>query len=279
MRMTPNLIAGAVALAIVGFGFLLWNALMLRAPDSPVFGPATVPEAPAPVPGVMGMGEGTTPSEPPASDSGCVPVPQPELPPLDQSDDFVWTQMDDCLAALVPDEGPIDVLRRLAAVMENASRGDLSRAGFALVEAPAGEFSITTRGERHYIDDATFLRYDAAVDALTCVPPQRLASLARLFRPLLAQALRDLGLPEADVDAVIDDALRGILAVPLPLLPIEVAQTDKGYAYAYEKLEAASPLSKQLVRLGPDNLVRLQRYAREVRAELRQPEPECVEVD
>ena len=275
MKMTPHLIAGAVVLAIIGFGFLLWNVLTLQEPDSPVFGPPTVPEAPTSVPGVIG--EGISPSEPPESDSGCVPVPQPELPSLDQSDDFVWTQMDDCLAALVPGEGPIDILRRLAAVMENASRGELSRAGFAIVEVPAGEFSIATRGKRHYIDDATFRRYDATVDALTCVPPQRLATLVRLFRPLLAQSLRDLGLPDADVDAVIDDALRGVLAVPAPLLPIEVVQTDKGYAYAHEKLEAASPLSKQLVRLGPDNLLKLQRYAREVRAELRQPGPECVD--
>ena len=82
MKMTPHLIAGAVVLAIVGFGFLLWNVLTLQAPDSPVFGPATVPEAPASVPGALE--EGTSPFEPPESDSGCVPVSQPELPSIDQ---------------------------------------------------------------------------------------------------------------------------------------------------------------------------------------------------
>lgn len=273
--MIRKLIAGVAALAILGLGFLAWNALVPREPDTPVFAPVPQQEVPAPVPGAVG--NRTPPSEPAASDSACVSSPQPELPLLEESDDFVWTQMDDCLGAFVSDDGPIDILRRVAAVLESASRGELSRAGFALVEGPAGEFSVTMRGDRHYIDDATFRRYAPVVDALTCVPPERLASLVRLFRPLLAQALRELGYPAADVDAVVNDALRGILAVPVPQLPIEVVRTDKAYAYAYSKLEAASPLSKQLVRLGPDNLVSLQRYVGEVRAELRQPEPACVD--
>lgn len=271
-RTTPHLIAGAVALAIVGFGFLLWNALMLREPETPVFAPVPK-EVPEPVPAAVEEGAATSESQ---VDS-CVTVPQPELPPLEDSDDFVRTQVDDCLAAVFPDDGPIDILRRVVAVLENAARGELSRAGVALLEGPAGEFRVQTRGGRYYIDDANFRRYDPVVDALTCVPPERLASLVRLFRPLLAQSLRELGLPEADVDAVVDDALREILAVPVPLLPIEVVRTDKGYAYAYAKLEAASPVSKQLVRLGPDNLVRLQRHVGEVRTALRKLEPVCVD--
>ena len=267
--MTPHLISGAVALAIVGFGFLLWNAFTLKAPEAPIFAPVPEQEVTVPVP----VGQETAPSGDPA----CETIPAPELPPLGESDDFVRTQMDDCLAAVFPEDSPIDILRRVGAVLENAARGELSRAGVALFEGPAGEFRIETRGDRHYIDEANFRRYDPVVNALTCVSPQRVASLVRLFRPLLAQSLRDLGLPEADVDAVVDDALREVLAVPLPQLPIEVVRTDKGYAYAHGKLEAASPLSKQLVRLGPDNLARLQRHVGEVRAELRQPEPVCVD--
>ena len=93
----------------------------------------------------------------------------------------------------------------------------------------------------------------------------------------MAQALRDLGLPEADLGTVVDDALKAILTVPVPSLPIEVVETDKGYAYAHVKLEAADPLSKQLVRLGPDNLVRLQRHVHELRGLLRGPDPACVD--
>ncbi len=270
--MTPHhLIAVAVALAIVGFGFLLWNALMLEAPEAPVFAPVPKESAPAPAPAVVG--EEAAPSD----DSDCETVPAPELPLLGDSDEFVRAQMDDCLAAVFPDDGVIDILRRATAVLENAARGELSRAGGALFKRPAGAFRIETRGDRHYIDDASFGRFDPVVDALTCVSPERSASLVRLFRPLLAQSLQELGLPDADVDVVVDEALREILAVPLPLLPIEVVRTDRGYAYAHAKLEAASPLSKQLVRLGPDNLVRLQRHVGEVRAELRRPEPACVD--
>ena len=263
-----HLIAGAAALAVLGLGFLAWNALAPADSEAPVFVP--VPEQAVPEPMV---------EQAPSSvedESDCVPVPVPDLPALDDSDDFVRMQMDDCLAALFADDGPADILRRVVALVENAARGELSRGRLAL-KAPAGKFSVTTQGDRHYIDDATFRRYDPVVDALTCVPPERLASLVRMLRPLLAHALRDLGLPEADVDAVVDDALRAVLAVPVPSLPIEVVETDKGYAYAHVKLEAADPLSKQLVRLGPDNLLRLQRHVQELRSLLRGPDPACVD--
>ena len=262
-----HLIAGAAALAVLGLGFLAWNALAPPASDAPVFVP--VPDEPVPEPVVE-----EAPS-PLLEESDCVPVDAPELPLLDDSDDFVRGQMDDCLAALVADDGLADVLRRAVAMVETAARGELPRGRLAL-KAPAGKFSVVTLGDRHYIDDATFRRYDAVVDALTCVPPERLASLVRLLRPLLAQALRDLGLPEADIGTVVDAALKAVLAVPVPSLPIEVVETDKGYAYAHVKLETADPLSKQLVRLGPDNLLRLQHHVGELRSLLRGPDPACV---
>ncbi len=269
--MTRHLIAGAAALAVLGFGFLLWNALLPRERDVPIFAPTTPQTAPASPSAIV---EEAPVPEPLPIESACVPVSAPELPPLDDSDDFIRTQVDVCLAALFPDgspDGTADILRRAAGVVENAARGELSRGRFALVEAPAGEFRTKTRGDRHYIDNATFRRYDAVVDALTCMPPERIASLMRLFRPLLAQAMRELGLPEADVDAMVDGALATILAVQFPALPVEVVREDALFRYADAEIEAASPLTRQLLRLGPDNLARLQRHAGKVRAALRRP--------
>ena len=277
--MTRHLIAGAAALAILGLGFLAWNALVPRERDTPVFVP--VPEQESPEPSRKMVEEGTAPPELLEDESECIPVAAPDLPPLDESDDFVLAQADACVAALfsgspngTPDV-PEDLLRRVTALVENAARGELSRGRLELIEAPAGEFRVEQRGDRYYIDARTFRRYDAVVDVLTCVPPDRLAALVRLLRPLLTQALRELGFPDADVSTVLDNAFREILAVPIPQLPIEVVRTDRAYAYAHAKLEAASPLSKQLVRLGPDNLDRLQRHVQELRSLLRGPEPAC----
>ena len=281
--MTPRLIVGAAALAVLGLGFLVWNALLPRERGAPIFAPVSSQTVPAAPPAIV---EKVPPPDPPPTESACVPVPAPGLPPLDDSDDFIRTQMDACLAAFfsggspngLPD-GTADILRRAAAVVENAARGELSRGGFALIEAPAGEFRTETRGDRHYIDNATFRRYDAVVDALTCMPPERIASLTRLLRPLLAQAMRELGLPEADVDAMVDDALAAILAVQFPALPVEVVRGDALFKYADAEIEAASGLTKQLVRLGPDNLARLQRYAEQVLAVRREPPSETACVD
>ena len=281
--MTPRLIVGAAALAVLGLGFLVWNALLPRERGAPIFAPVSSQTVPASPPAIV---EKVPPPDPPPTESACVPVPAPELPPLDDSDDFIRTQMDACLAALFSDglpdgspDGTADILRRAAGVVDNAARGELSRGRFALVEAPAGEFRTETRGDRHYIDNATFRRYDAVVDALTCMPPERIASLTGLLRPLLAQAMRELGLPEADVHAMVDGALAAILAVQFPALPVEVVREDALFKYADAEIEAASGLTKQLLRLGPDNLARLQRYAEQVLAVLRQPPSETACVD
>ena len=282
--MTPRLIVGAAALAILGLGFLVWNALLPRERGAPIFAPVSSQTVPASPEAIV---EEVPPPDPPPTESACVPVPALELPPLDDSDDFIRAQMDACLASLLsdgspdgsPNGGTADILRRAAAVVENAARGELSRGRFALIEAPAGEFRTETRGDRHYIDNATFRRYDAVVHALTCMPPERIASLTRLLRPLLAQAMRELGLPEADVDAMVDAALAAILAVQFPALPVEVVRGDALFKYADAEIEAASGLTKQLLRLGPDNLARLQRYAGQVLAVLRQPASETTCVD
>ena len=281
--MTRHVVAGVAALAVLGLGFLAWNALLPRERATPIFAPTTPQTVPASPSAIV---EEVPVPEPPPTESACVPVPAPELPPLDDSDDFVRTQVDACLAALVPDGSPdgspngtADILRRAAGVVDNAARGELSRGRFALIEAPAGEFRTETRGDRHYIDNATFRRYDAVVDALTCMPPERIASLTRLFRPLLAQAMRELGLPEADVDAMVDGALAAIRAVQFPALPVEVVREDALFRYADAEIEAASPLTKQLLRLGPDNLARLQRHAGQVLAVLRHPPSETACVD
>ncbi|MCY3818047.1 MAG: DUF3014 domain-containing protein [Gammaproteobacteria bacterium] len=259
--MTRHLIAGAAALAILGLGFLAWNALMPRERDQPVF-------VPVPEPSTPGVVEEGPPPAPPASESEGAPVPALELPPLDDSDDFVRTQVDDCLAALFPEESPTDILRRVAAILENASRGEVTRGRFAVIETPPGEFRARKQGDRYFIDDATFRRYDAVVQSLTCVQPERAASLLGLFEPLLARAMGEFGLPGADIHAVADAALAEILAVEFPVLPIEVVRTNARYRFADADLEAGSALAKQLVRVGPDNLARLHRHAREVRAAL-----------
>ena len=271
--MTRHLIAGAAALAVLGLGFLAWNALAPRERDTPVFGPPeTIPFPPATV-------DAVSPAEEPSlspTESACPSEPALELPPLDDSDEFVRLQIDNCLAAILPADGPTDIVRRVAAVLENASRGELSRGRFALSDLPVGEFRVETHGRRHYIAASTYARYDAVVDALTCVPPERIASLTRSLRPLLARALREFGLPDVDADTMIDSVLATILATQVPALPIEVVEKGALYAYADEELEAASPLTKQLLRLGPDNLAKLQRHAEEVRA-ARRFEPGCVD--
>ena len=66
--MTRHLIAGAAALAVLGLGFLIWNALVPRERDTPVFAPAASQTDSASSRAVV---EESSPPEPPRAESGC----------------------------------------------------------------------------------------------------------------------------------------------------------------------------------------------------------------
>ena len=255
--MTRHLIAGAAALAILGLGFLAWNALVPRERDTPVSCARSRAGDRRHPPGKI-VEEGTSHGRiRPWTNPSVVPVAAPELPPLDESDEFVLAQLDE-----LPRRACFGLAERLAerprgpSAARDGSGGDRGArrtfarpCGASSRRPPANSGSSNAESGTTSMP-RTFHRYDAAVDALTCVPPERLAALVRLLRPLLMQALRELGLPDADVDTVLDNALRAILSVPIPQLPIEVVRADGAYTYAHAKLEAASPLSKQLVTAG-----------------------------
>ena len=73
--MTRHLIAGAAALAVLGLGFLAWNALLPREREAPVFAPASSQTVPASFPAII---EESPPPEPPRTESGCMQVPAEE---------------------------------------------------------------------------------------------------------------------------------------------------------------------------------------------------------
>jgi hypothetical protein len=60
-----------------------------------------------------------------------------------------------------------------------------------------------------------------------------------------------------------------LLDTPVPSDPIAVVP-GKGATYAYKDpaLEALAPIQKQLLRMGPDNVRRVQARLRAIRAEL-----------
>ncbi|MFV2090234.1 MAG: DUF3014 domain-containing protein, partial [Pseudomonadales bacterium] len=124
------------------------------------------------------------------------PSPEPEtpaliLPTLDESDGFVRAALTD--SKLPPAWiGQEDLLRRLAVVVENASRGEYPRSQLGFL-APEGKFKTRDEGDALYVDPLSYQRYDRYLDILESVPTELLAGLLSDVDPLLDEAVGELG--------------------------------------------------------------------------------------
>ena len=165
-----------------------------------------------------------------------------------------------------------DLLRRAAAVVAAAAAGRVPRGQLAFM-AVTGPFRTVERDGVAYVDPASYRRYVRFVDIVTCLPPERTVALLTRFGPLLGEALAALGETRPDVRAGVDALLERVLAVPMPPGFVPLARPNVLYEYADPSLEALDDFQKQLLRMGPANLARLQDHARAVRAELARPTP------
>ncbi len=204
----------------------------------------------------------------PSPDAGSAGVIEPELPPLpplDDSDAFLrerlavyaipatWLERD-------------DLLRRLAVVLDNAARGEYPRRQLGFL-APKGPFKVVARGEALYVDPSNHARFDGYLDVLERMAPEELGALITRLTPLLDQALAELGNAQRVTDLV-GTTIDEVLSVPIRRGDIELLQPKVFYEYAEPRLEGLSPLQKQVLRMGPDNTERLQRYLVALRAVL-----------
>lgn len=203
------------------------------------------------------------PAEPaqPAPEPAERPEPELVLPPLAQSDAFVRERLEPMnLPETWLDQD--DYVRRLAVLAENAQRGEYPRRQLAFLE-PRGPFKVVERGDRVFVDPVSYRRYDASVEALTAVDPANVAQLLGTIDPLVEAALREIGV-EAPAGEVFESAMAEVMAVPELEGDgsVELVQPNVMYEYANPQLEALSPLQKQVLRMGPDNVRRLKAYLR-----------------
>jgi hypothetical protein len=202
-------------------------------------------------------------------------TPSPEgvaLPPLDQSDGVVRE-----LAARVSADprlalwlGADDLVRRFAAVAVNVAGGENPRT-HVLYLAPREGFRVTRRQGRLVADPASYARYDALADGVASLDAAGCARAYRLLAPLVEAAARELGRPAGGFEGVLAEAFASLLAVPViegdvPLRPVTRAVVL--YEYADARLESLAPAQKQLLRMGPRNVSRVQAKLRELSAAL-----------
>jgi len=253
-------------LAVVVVGYLLWNAMgetpVEVEPEplvveevvvaEPVLPPAE--DIPEPV-AVVTETEAVAPEEPP-----------PPLPPLEESDELVRDQLSAAGVGpmLSPQEEQEDLVQRSAALVDGFSRGVVLRK-LLPVDPPKAAFSALEEDGKMYMNPAGYSRYDSYSEAIDSLDTSALVSSFDTLRPLYEEAYGQLGLDPNDFDNAVIRMLDRVLATPEIDEPIALTRESVMYKYADPQLEQLTPMQKQLMRMGPDNIRRIKEKAKALR--------------
>ena len=194
----------------------------------------------------------------------AIPAPTP-LAALDESDAevrLIANQLSPHVAwieFLVGDS----LIRRFVAIVDNIAQGSVP--GRLMPEwAPEGPYRVIAEGDLIEVNPVNGTRYDILGRIASGIDARAAAALFRIWQPRIDQAYRELGYPDGPFSEVLLAAFRQLLAVPeiqgQPLLVPE----GVGYAYADPELENLSASQKQLLRMGPENVLRVQEKLREI---------------
>jgi len=236
--------SGPVVAAVIGVALLVgagaWYAFRQTARSQPK----------APVAGAVATTPGAETPAQPAADP---------LPPLDQSDALV-RELAARLGAhpqlarwLVTEE----LARRFVASVVNVAEGTSPGTHLRFL-APEGAFDASNRDGRWYADPSSFRRYDLVTDVFDSLDPAATAALFERLHPLFDAAYAEIGNPASSFDATLALALGNLLRVPIPEPPVELVPQGIAFAYADRTLEERTVAEKHLLRLGPDNALRVQ---------------------
>lgn len=256
-----------LVVAILAVAWVLWDTLQQPEPaETQVEKMEEVVVQPAELPPAEDI---PRPAAPVSEAAGETAEPVPPLPPLEESDSLMREQL--AAAGMGPELDQLEAEENLiqlgTALIDGFSRG-VVQYKLLPVKRPSQPFGVLIEGQQLYMDPAGYARYDEYAEAIATLDTQALVGSFHRMRPLYEQAYAQLGLdPEAFDNAVIR-MLDHVLQTPEIDQPIELTRKSVMYQYADPQLEQLSPVQKQLLRMGPQNLRRVKEQAEALRAGL-----------
>ncbi len=252
---------------LAGVPGLAWPSELRAMVQSWLAGGPALPPPPAPLePAPAGAPEPAPPPEPaPLAEA---PPPETPLPSLDESDALLrelvaWVSSHPALLSWILTE---DLVRRATAAVSNVALGESPRKQVPFL-APEAGFRARDRGGRPVVDPRSYARYDLAADVFASLDAEGCAALYRRSRPLFLEAHSELGHARG-FEETLAQAFSELLATPLVAGDIGLVPDTLGYEYEDGRLEALSDAQKHLLRMGPDNALKVKRKLREIAAAL-----------
>lgn len=252
-----------IALVVVGLiilvlgGYYLFKGKPAKEP-LPVAEPPKI-ETPATAPKPSG--------EPPKE-----PLPAAR-PGLADSDDWIRKKGEE----LSTDPGWIqwlankNLIRRLTAAVVNISEGKSPRKHLSFL-GPQKPFSAAKKEGKLYLDPANYDRYNLIAEIISRLEAAKTIGLFKETYPLFQDAYRELGYPQGEFQAVLIHAIKELLLTPVVEGEVQLKEAVLSYWLVDDALEDLSEAQKHLLRMGPQNMRKVQKKLKEVALLLGTPE-------
>ena len=190
-----------------------------------------------------------------------------DLPVLDESDPLVRDLVRKLsahprIAAWLATK---DLIRGFTAAVANVAEGKTPRTQLSVLR-PASAIRIAQRDGGMYLDPESYQRYTPLAEAVASVDPLDTARLYATLKPRIEEAYRELGYPDTPFDRTLERAILRLLDTPVVKDPVRVEPLEEGigYGFADTRLETLSDAQKQLLRMGPRNVLIIQGALREI---------------
>jgi hypothetical protein len=155
------------------------------------------------------------------------------------------------------------LLRNFALVVTNISSGATPIKALQS-QRPSAPFKVRETPSGMVIDAASYGRYDAYADAVAGLDARNTAKLYETLKPRIAEAYRDLGYPDADIDGALTRAFIVLLRAPRLEGDVPVVQSSVMWKFADPTIESLPQAQRQLIRMGPRNERIIQDKLREI---------------
>ena len=193
-----------------------------------------------------------------------------QLPSLNDSDEFLFEGLRamqngmSLIRLLASDQ----LIRKIVVLVENISRGEFPQTDLPY-RGIQQEMPVSNIDENLFVMDASaHARFDQVIDTFVAIDTDQAMALYHTLSPLFQRAYAEIGFRDVNFDETLRSAINNVLRTANIEGPYQLVKPSVMFLYADASIENLQEVHKQLIRIGPDNTVKLKAKLREFAMQL-----------
>jgi hypothetical protein len=164
-----------------------------------------------------------------------------------------------------------NIIKKFVAAVDNIAHGLSPRSQIVFFNVEK-DFQAEETEKGWEINPESYRRYDPVVEVFLSLDIADSIRLYYQFSQAVQAAYEELGYPNQDFTPILKQAINELLAVPVVSEPIQLEQKMMSYIMEDPELENLSAAQKHFLRMGPENVRKIQAKLKEFQQALNNPD-------